>query len=210
MLNQKQIDKLIVTIRTSAAKLRENVQEAACAVTVHAVLHGDVTLATRLTDALGAGGRRQALVSWLEEFGPFAYDRKNETYKLAPRKLDKMLGEFDGSRERCAEALEIYLGTVPTWFDFVKEQVKSAYDAEKQINAVISAITSKASKGEDVKGAGLVPFLQQALVAYHRAELLKDADVMALLQQGHMLATPPAATEVIGEPPVKAELKEAA
>lgn len=81
---------LIDSIANRGKKLDTDIHRAAVSVLVHAVKHGDITLADRLRSALPASGRKNALTAWFCAYGPFAVGEKDQ---LLYRKLDD--GEFN-------------------------------------------------------------------------------------------------------------------
>jgi hypothetical protein len=77
-------NKLILSIKTRAGKLQNDVHQAAVSSLAHAVNHGDVTLLNRLLMALPASARRNALAAWAIKFGPFIANTDKTTKSEAP------------------------------------------------------------------------------------------------------------------------------
>ena len=75
--------KAIESIASRGKKLDHDIHKAALSVAVHAYGCGDITLAQRLIEALPKGFRRNALLAWLCEYGPFcpSEDGKSVAYR---------------------------------------------------------------------------------------------------------------------------------
>jgi len=73
----KQIGNRIASIAKRGKKLDLDIHFCAVQCLLHAEDNGDMTLATRLVDAMPKSGRRKALVAWFRGFGPFNYSEDN-------------------------------------------------------------------------------------------------------------------------------------
>lgn len=150
MLEKDKIVKLIGSIGTRSANLKKDIQEAAVSVVGHALLHGDVTLASRLVEACGSGARRDSLVKWLEIHGPFAYDKKKKTFSHMKRPELKW-----------SETYEQRLELLP-WDEAKKETIASVYDQLEQINKLMAVMQAKAKKHEKMEHDYVLGFLTEA------------------------------------------------
>ena len=75
MLTGKEaIIKAITSIMKRGKALDKDIHVAACSTLNHAELHGDITLANRLLEAMPNSARKNALRDWYTAFGKFSYD----------------------------------------------------------------------------------------------------------------------------------------
>lgn len=75
--NVKQISSRIASIAKRGKRLDLDIHFCSVQCLLHAMDSGDMTLATRLVDAMPKSGRRKALVAWFRAFGPFNYTEDN-------------------------------------------------------------------------------------------------------------------------------------
>lgn len=61
---------------------------------VHAATHGDITLATRLVNAMPAGARKAAMVDWFENFAPVRWSQKQQCFEF-PKPYGEVKDKFD-------------------------------------------------------------------------------------------------------------------
>lgn len=180
MLTQKQIVKEISSIGKMAVKLRDKIHVVACSVVGHALEHGDVTLADRLLVALGNGTRRQALVTWLETFGPFRLTKDKDTgvhvFGLSKSKRQELLESF--APNVYVEMLEQGGPDFPAWDEYTKERITSVYDVVKHLTGIVNTAQAKQKKGEQVKNADLLGQIA-VIVAEHNLRELKAKDPVA-------------------------------
>lgn len=178
MLDKKQIVARIKSIGKISATLQDSIHEVACSIVGHALQHGDVTLADSLVQAMGKGTRHQAIVTWLETFGPFTF-KKNEDGSHSFALNRKKRAEFDGRAPN--EVVESLLAG-ETWYDYTKESVKSIYDVEKMVANVINAAAAKVKKGEQILGSELVSDLSEVLLRHKlkKIEQRKEGQAIAV------------------------------
>ncbi len=84
-LSVKQILGKILNVKATGGKFIASVQDVAFDVTEHAYKHGDVTLASRLVDALDGDKRKARLIRFLEKHGPFNWNAKLKAFKHKTR-----------------------------------------------------------------------------------------------------------------------------
>lgn len=128
--DKSKFNALLDTIKTSGAKLEQQVHQAAVSALYHAGEHGDVTGMKRLIDVLPGFARRNALIAWAIAFGKFApsEDGKSVDYaKHATTDLEK--GE-----------------ATPFW-EFKPEAPFKPFDLQAEL-AKLVARAEKASKDE--------------------------------------------------------------
>lgn len=163
--NFKQLAGRIETIRGSSAKLRDAIQAVLPGVIFHAYEHGDVTLATRLLDAT-KGVERQAIVVYLEQFGPFILREGEFRLNKAKAKAEKFDAEFFESEE------------CPKWYEFVKDAkaLNSTFDLEQRVNGLLKSMQNARDKGDkEVLHEDLAEYLRTALIKYHSDKALAMA-----------------------------------
>lgn len=119
-----QIAKLVTTIGKNSLKLSQLIQLACIQVIGHAFKSGDVTLGTKLVEAVGAH-HRAAVTAFLEKYGPFAWSKDGKKFLHFKRK-DVTFNED-------------YVESLPSWETAKKPaEIKSIYDmdveAEKFLN----------------------------------------------------------------------------
>lgn len=114
------ISKEIAGIKLASSKLDTRIQVAALSVASHAQLHGDITLAEKLIDALGKGHRKTALVDWLVAFGPFAIAPDESGLTFARR-----------------EKFDMDAAQAKPWYDFKPEQPFKAVKLADMLDSLI-------------------------------------------------------------------------
>lgn len=116
----------IASIQKRAAKLDQEIHLVAVSCLVHAAEHGDVTLMQNLVGALGRSTRKQALIGWSINYGPF--------------KLEDKTGALVYDRSKRAQAMEesnlIAAEQGPFW-DFISEKPYAQFDLSKAIAALL-------------------------------------------------------------------------
>ena len=167
MKNASEIKVAISEIAQSSVALRDKIQSVAVAVIGHAMAHGDVTLGTELVVAAGKNSDRQALVRYLEDFGPFKWDKNAEGFKL--NKKFRAENTFD----------EAALNAGTAWYEYGREthQITSKYDVKARLLGVLNSAEKARIEGKEVENAELVAVVEGALKAYNArvAEALRAA-----------------------------------
>lgn len=146
LIEKAKLRAMITSIGKQHAKLRDNIQLACMQCIGHAILHGDVRPATQLMENTNGAVRRQAIVNYLGEHGPFAWDTKENKFTKAS-KWNKV--------EANQEKIEAYLDKVSEdprgpWYEFTKETAIKAYDFEKDVESLLRRVESHVKKGEKV------------------------------------------------------------
>lgn len=168
ILKSSEITKRLASIKRTSGKLQDDIHHVACHIVGHALEHGDVTLADKLLDAMGAGARGQAMIAYLETFGPFRFETKSGVFALNRQKKADMLAEHS------ANAWVDNLLAGVKWYDYTKERKQSIYDVEKMVVGIINAASSKVNKGEVVANAELLRDLQLIVAKYRVSKLTDD------------------------------------
>lgn len=74
LLDKAGIEKLIESISKTGKKLDNDIQHALQCCSIHAHLHGDITLLQNLCMGLNKGTRSNAVLGWIEQFAPVKFD----------------------------------------------------------------------------------------------------------------------------------------
>lgn len=159
MLTKKEICKSIQAIGRTSEKLRDMIQVVAVSLIGHAFDHGDVTQANDLLAACGKQVDRQALVQYLEDFGPFRFQSKEGTFKLNKKFRDENV--FD----------EDHLNHVdtPKWFDYGRapNQLNSKFDVEARTLSLLKQLDKAKEDGKTVMNEEFAVFLKKAITQYN-------------------------------------------
>ena len=169
IMEKTQIIKAIGAIGKTSAKLTKDVQACAVECVIHAVLHGDVTLADQLVDALGKQGRKSSLRAWFEINGcmfiakgakSFSYDKYHK------------LGKTDNVE------LREQLMTKP-WEDAIAEPVPAsvleiAVKVDKFLDGLNKQATDASQAGTPVHGKALLDYMVKAAAEFHAREILSE------------------------------------
>lgn len=168
-MQKAEILKAIGSIVKQAAKITRDVQACAVECVIHAVLHGDVTLADQLVDALGKQGRKASLRAWFELNGcmfiakgkqTFSYDKLHKLGKAdTPELREKLMAK--PWEEAKPEAPAVSVLEIAAKFDkFMDVLTKQANDA--------------ASAGIPVHGKALLDHMVKAAAEFHAREILSE------------------------------------
>lgn len=133
-------------IATSGAALDEQIHTAAVSCLYHAKNHGDVTLASRLVDAMPKSTRRLALIHWFNKYGPLVFDKPTNAFKLARGKEPRPY-EIEKAEE------------TPFW-DLTTEKNPAKFSVESLLKSVATRFKKAKEKGELADG-DLAKFQQQ-------------------------------------------------
>ncbi len=122
VMNKAETLKKINSLKGRSARLVDDVQECAVSAMTHAAEHGDLSLATKLVNAVSASHATQ-LRKYLTAFGPITWNKGKGFSKK------KRGGQF-----RVADMLLI------GWDTFERETAAKVYDAEKAKGALIRSL----------------------------------------------------------------------
>ena len=130
--DSKKVMVLINKIAKVGKQLDLDIHLAACSCLDHAEKHGDVTLATKLIEAMPKSGRGKALVSWFTTYGKLAF-KKDNTFSLDKGKSKKWDVETAIATpfwELIPEP-DVKELTIEALIGFVKSKIEKATDADK-------------------------------------------------------------------------------
>lgn len=140
--SKQKLGTAISSIKKRGATLDSDIHVAAVSCLHHAFKHGDVTLATRLIDAMPKSGRRKALIHWMNEHSMMSYSDKESCFRMTKSK-------------RKSWKLEQAEST-PFW-EFSEEKAPAELKLEALINSVVNRIKkakeeNRLEEGFTVKG----------------------------------------------------------
>lgn len=168
-MKKELIVKAIGAIGKATAKLTKDVQSCAVECVIHAVLHGDVTLADQLVDALGKQGRKSSLRAWFEINGCMFVEKGAKSFKY--NKFHKL------GKEDTAELREALMAK--PWEDAIPEPeavsvLEIAAKVDKFLDKLTKDATAATQTGVPVHGKGLLDYLVKAAAEYHAREVLSE------------------------------------
>jgi hypothetical protein len=161
--------KKIGAIGKNAKKLTADIQETAVDCAIHAVKHGDVTLADQLVDALGKGLRRASLRAWFER----------NTCMYLPKGKDKFA--FDSERAKTLKAvpeadLQATLMALPWEEAKPEEPVVSVFDVSEAVDKFIKRLEKQVAEANvTIKNRKLLEEIAHAASVYHAEQVLSVA-----------------------------------
>lgn len=162
-MEKTQILKNIGAIGKAAKALTGKVQETAVACAIHAIRHGDVTLADQLVEALGKGLRRASLRAWFERNGPFVLPKGKTAFAFDSERAKTLRKETD-------EDLTERLMALPWEEAKPEEPIVSVLDVEEAFDKFLKRLERQVKEADlTVKNIELLHDVGQ-LVARHHAE----------------------------------------
>lgn len=171
-MNKAEIQKLIGSIGLRATKLTQDVQTAAAHCVLHAVAHGDVTLADSLITAIGKQGRKSSLRAWFEITGCMVQTKGSKTLSLNKFKREDM-AKLDQA------ALMATLMAAP-WEDAVPEpEPVSVLDISVKLDKFLVKLendaTQCANDGTPVHGKAFLDAMVKAAREFHARDVLSES-----------------------------------
>jgi hypothetical protein len=168
-MSKESILKAIGSIGKASAKLTKDVQLCAVECVIHAVLHGDVTLADQLVDALGKQGRKASLRAWFEINGCMFIAKTAKTFSY-----DKMhkLGKADTPELREALMAKPWEDAVPEAAPISVLEIGAKFD--KFMDTLTKQANDVASAGGVVHGKALLDYMAKAAAEFHAREILSE------------------------------------
>lgn len=160
--------KRIGAIGKASAKLTKDVQAVAVACALHAVAHGDVTLADQLVDALGKGLRRASLRAWFEKQAPMYLPKGKDKFAFDALRAEDM-------RKLTAQELEEQIGSL-AWEDAKPEApVVSVFDVADAVDKFMKRMESMVKDANiTVRNKDLLETLGQQVAIYHAEKVLNQ------------------------------------
>lgn len=167
MTDKAKIVANIENIKKAAVRLTAAVQKTAVQCAIHAVRHGDVTLADELVEAIGKGLRRASLRAWFE----------TQTCMYIPKSKDKFA--YDSERAKALRAqtdVELTKLFMAVAWEEAKpeEKVVSVIDVAESFDKFMARLDKMVKEaGVEVKHAELLSQLKTLSASYHGAEAVK-------------------------------------
>lgn len=167
-MEKAQILKNIGAIGKASKKLTEDVQKTAVACAIHAVKHGDVTLADQLVDALGKGMRRASLRAWFERQGPFVVQKGKDNFAYDSEKAKTLRAMAEPELTELLDSLK--------WEEAkAEEPVVSVLDIEAAFDKFMKRIESQIKDATiTVQNRALLEQLGQTAAIYHAEKVLAE------------------------------------
>lgn len=160
--------KNIGAIGRAATKLTKQVQETAVACAIHAVRHGDVTLADQLVEALGKGMRRASLRAWFEKHTCLYIPKGKTVFALDKDRAKSMRAETD-------ESLNEKLMALPWEEAKAEAPVVSVLDVSAAADKFLERLQKQANEaGMEVRNRALLDVLVAATAKFHADEVMKE------------------------------------
>lgn len=129
----KAIDTAIKSIATRGKTLERDIHIAAVSCLNHADLHGDITLAQKLVEAVPSLARKNALKDWFLAHGKFSYDMENKALTYNKKGVTLL-----------QEAIE-----TPFWV-FKPEAEYKPFDINAAVAQLVQRAEKAVEKGEKV------------------------------------------------------------
>jgi len=144
----------IAHIGRNGVQMDRMIQLAAVHAIGHAIQFGDIVYANRLFEAMPKGARLQAMVKYLEKYGPFIYVAAAKEFMFD--KAHKRV--FDGVKLMQTPWYEVDAGTV---------QIKSTLDVQKMVDAMIKRLETAIEKDDrTIQHSDLLDELKDTAMKY--------------------------------------------
>lgn len=144
MFTSKQFTAKLHTLKTNAAKFRDDVQECLIAATYFACKDGNVEPFNQILDAVGSGTRIAGITKWAEINAPAMIKKGKFVLNKTAAK------EYQVENEADFEPLEADLRKAPTWYDIVEaEKVESIWDSEAEYTKLAALLDSRVKKADN-------------------------------------------------------------
>jgi hypothetical protein len=153
--------KQIGAIGKAAVRVTAAIQNCAVQCAIHAVRHGDVTLADELVEALGKGMRKASLRAWFETQTPMIIAKGKDKFSLDKERAKEL-------RERDDEALVKLFNTVAWEEAKPEEKVVSVIDVAESFDKFMARIDKMVKEsGVTVKHRDMLDALRGLSAEYH-------------------------------------------
>lgn len=129
----KAIDTAIKSIASRGKTLEKDIHQAAVSCLVHADKHGDITLASKLVDAVPSLARKNALRDWFIAHGKFSWSMEAKAFTF---------------NKQAVTQLEAAIAT-PFW-EFKTEAEYKPFNMEAAVLQLVKRAESAIEKGEKV------------------------------------------------------------
>ena len=137
--------KAINSIKTRSKNLERDINTCIIDCMWHAFHHGDVTLMTRLVNALSTGTRVNAVITFVQVFTPLKWNKKKEAFKLGN-------GEWN-----------IESAMLTTFQEFMPEKQATTLDVLVALQKILKRVDKAKANKAEVKNENLVETIKTAL-----------------------------------------------
>ena len=159
----KKIEAKILVTKRRGEQFTADVQQVGLSVINHIDLHGDITLAIALFEAMPRGARKNALIDWVCAHGKLTKNEDKETRKERPYLYDKKkVTNLDGAR-------------LVLWCDMKKPKVEvEMFDLVGELAKLLKKAEKMNKDGVAIKGRDMLDQLA-SLAMQHRNDDAKQA-----------------------------------
>lgn len=164
-MEKRVIQQTIGRIGKALVKLVADIQAVAIEIVLHAVAHGDVTLADELIAAVGKGVRRNSLAAWFELNGPFVL--KDGKFGLNKDKAKTM---------RATPEAQLREQLLSRKWEEAKPEPKlvSVFDCTQELDRFFARIDKLAAEGKvELKNKATLDAIRKQAAKIHAIETLK-------------------------------------
>lgn len=168
-MSKDAILKKIGAIGRKAKTLTSDIQDCAVDCALHAIQHGDVTLADQLVDALGKGLRRASLRAWFERNGPMYLPKGKDKFAFDAERAKAMRKTPEAEQREALMALP--------WEEAKPEEpVVSVFDVSEAVGKFIKRLEKQVSEANvTIKNRKLLEEIAHAASVYHAEQVLSKA-----------------------------------
>jgi len=152
-------------ISTTGITLRDMIQQVAMSAIFHSVQSQNNDIGIKLFESMVDGLRKQSLVTYLETYGNFSWDKDAK----ALVHVRNPANERDTAKLSAEQVTELHavLSANP-WYDASgKEEICTTLDVAAEVTKLIKRIQKSVKKGHTVTGEGS---LAEIMLAYSRGE----------------------------------------
>jgi hypothetical protein len=162
--------KKIGSIGRAAKKLTADIQSCAVDCAIHAVQHGDVTVADQLVDVIGKGLRKASLRAWFERNTPMYLPKGKDKFAFDSARAKEMKKQVEADLREALMALP--------WEEAKPEEpVVSVLDIEESFDKFMNRLAKQVQEAECVvKNAELLEALTKAAARYHAERILAQGE----------------------------------
>lgn len=167
ILNSKQLNAKIKSIKGNSTKLRDAIQDALVSCAYYAIKDGDAGSFNRLLEAVGTNTRIKGLTLWAETWGCVRVKDEKFVINKAAR------SEHDITSEADFAELESMMRAAVAWYDMTPaEKATSIFDADAYLANVIAKLTKE-------QKSDLAHVIESAVQDYRKAQVVAQMKMAA-------------------------------
>lgn len=165
-MSKEAILKKIGAIGRKVKTLTADIQECATDCAIHAVQHGDVTLADQLVEALGKATRRASLRAWFEKNTPMYIPKGKQVFAFDSERAKTL-------RKIAEPDLRESLMALPWEEAKAEEPIVSVFDVSEAVDKFIKRLEKQVSEANvTIKNRKLLEEIAHAASVYHAEQVL--------------------------------------